>query len=168
MRKQIILIVAFLCAMPFFADAQKKVKFGHLDLEEVYDVMPGKDTIDAQYKAFMADLEAEGTAMQKEFETVTLEYQQKQHTYTPAQAKIKEDEIQKMYQKLQEFSSNAYEQLEEKKEELLMPFQTRIIEAAQAVAREEGYTYIFNAAALSYGADSENIADKVKAKLGIQ
>ena len=168
MKKAIIVTIAVLCAMPFFAEAQHKVKFGHLDLEEVYDVMPGKDTIDVIFKEFRAGLEAEGLAMQKEVETAYTEYQQKQHTYTPAQAKIKQEEIQKMYHKLQEFTANANDMLEDKKEELIMPFQKRILEAAEEVGREEGYTYIFNAQALSYGAESENIADKVKAKLGIQ
>ena len=168
MKKPIIAIIAFLFALPFLAEAQHKVKFGHLDLEEIYDVMPGKDTLDDIFKEYRASLEAEALAMQKEVEAAYTEYQQKQQTYSPAQAKIKQDEIQKMYQKLQEFSATANELLDDKKEELIMPFQTRIIEAAETVGREEGYTYIFNAAALSYGAESENIADKVKAKLGIQ
>ena len=152
MRKSIILIVAILCVMPFAAEAQRKVKFGHLDMEAVYDAMPGKDTLDAAFMAYKSSLEEEGLAMQKELENVLADFQKKQASMSQAQIRIKQEEMQKMYQKMQEFAADAKELLEDKKTELLMPYQTMII----------------NAAMLSYSADSESIDDKVKAKLGIQ
>ncbi len=153
---------------PALSHAQQKVKFGHLNMEDVYKLMPGTDTLDANFQAYFKDLQDEGEALQKEVEKVYMEYQQKQATYSPAVRKMKEEEIQKMMMELQNFEQEAQIKLSQKKEELLMPFQEKILDAAKAVAKEEGYTYIFNASALSYAADSEDIANKVKTKLGIK
>ncbi|MCQ2287395.1 MAG: OmpH family outer membrane protein [Bacteroidales bacterium] len=168
MKKIVILLFATAFIFPAVTFAQKKVKFGHLDMEAIYAQMPGTDTLQTHFQAYLEELENEGLAMQNEVQKAYNEYQQKQATYSPAVAKVKEEEIQKMLENLQEFEKNAQLLLQEKKEELLMPFQEKIMAAAKEVGKEGGYTYIFDASKLSYAAESEDIADMVKAKLGIK
>lgn len=167
MKRNTICLFSFLLVLPALMFAQD-VKFGHVDMEKIYASMPGIDTVESNYKAFYAELEEEATALSKEFEKAYTEYEQKRDTYSAAVAKVKEQELQKMMAKIQTFQEEAEQRVAQRKEELIMPFQEKILEAVNAVAKEGNYTYIFNAALLSFGADSEDIAPKVKQKLGIQ
>lgn len=167
MKRNTICLLGFLLILPTLLLSQN-VKFGHVDVEKIYASMPGIDTVESNYKAFYAELEEEATALSQEFEKAYTEYEQKRATYSAAVAKVKEQELQKMMTKIQTFQEEAEQKVAKRKEELIMPFQEKILEAVNAVAKEENYTYIFNAALLSYSAESEDIAEKVKQKLGIK
>ncbi|MDL2296320.1 OmpH family outer membrane protein [Bacteroidales bacterium OttesenSCG-928-C03] len=145
----------------------QNTKFGHVSPEAIMEQMPGFDTAQNAMQAFQNELQSDGQMMVKEFQKKQQEYQDKSATYSASVKKIKEDELASMYQRIQNFSDSMEEKLEQKKYELLLPFQTKILDAIKIVAKEGGYTYIFNKSILSYSAKGDDISEKVKAKLGI-
>ena len=108
--------------------------------------------------------------MAKEFQKKQEEYQQmvNKGTSSPAVLKIKEDELTNMYQRIQDFSQSAEQDLQAKQMELLKPFQEKILEAIKEVGKEFNFTYIFDTSMLTYYEQGEDIAAKVKQKLGIK
>ena len=58
--------------------------------------------------------------------------------------------------------------LQAKQMELLKPFQEKILEAIKEVGKEFNFTYIFDTSMLTYYEQGEDIAAKVKQKLGIK
>jgi outer membrane protein len=117
-----------------------------------------------------AELQATGEEMAKEFQKKNEEYQQmvSKGTSSPAVLKIKEDELTNMYQRIQDFSQSAEQDLQAKQMALLKPFQEKILEAIKEVAKEHSFTYIFDTSMLTYYEQGEDIAAKVKQKLGIK
>ena len=163
----IIILSALLC--PFASFAQQKVKFGHIDYGEIIKIMPGIDTVQKVITDMQTELQATGEDMAKEFQKKQEEYQQLANKSTsPAVLKIKEDELTNMYQRIQDFSQTAEQDLQTKQMELLKPFQEKIIDAIKEVAKEHNFTYIFDTSTLTYYEQGEDIAAKVKQKLGIK
>lgn len=173
MNKQHIISKIFILGIllsfaPILLSAQTKAKFGHLDFGTVMQSMSGIDTAQAIILQLKSDLETEAAKMNEEFEKEYTDFTQKQNTYSPAVLKIKQEELQKMYSRLQEFTESAQSILQNKQIELLAPFKTILTNAISEVAKEHNYTYIFDVTTLSYYAETDDITAMVKAKLGIQ
>jgi outer membrane protein len=71
--------------------------------------------------------------------------------------------------RIQEFQENAEKKLQDRQQEVLKPIIDRAKKAIEDVAKENGYTYIFDTSvgALLYQQDSEDILPLVKKKLGL-
>lgn len=71
---------------------------------------------------------------------------------------------------MEEFNTQAQTDLRNKEEELTAPIIARARKAVEDVAKESGYTYIFNSTdgLLLYATPSDDILPLVKKKLGIQ
>ena len=167
--KKIILTIIVLAAGLFCneLDAQK-AKFGHVDYAGIIEAMPETDSAQVVVKQLKADLEAEAGVMQQEFQTKYEEFTQKQATYSPAVAKVKQKELEDMYQRMQAFAEGAQSQIQAKQVELLEPVQNKVLEAIKTVAKAENFTYVFDVTTVAYGWDTTDLTDKVKAKLGLK
>lgn len=164
--KKLLTITALLCAFSPVLFSQT-AKFGHVSPEEIMEMMPGFDTAQNIMIAYQNEFQTEGQEMLKEFQLKQEEFEKNNATYSEAVRRVKEEEIRAMYSRIQEFSGSIEESLQNKKYELLLPFQNKIMDAIKEVAQEEKFTYIFNKAILSYSAKGEDITEKVKKKLGI-
>ncbi|MCQ4874737.1 MULTISPECIES: OmpH family outer membrane protein [Odoribacteraceae] len=169
-------LVAFIFAA-FAATAQtaKPIKLGHLDVQKVMTSMPEFKKAQQDLEAKEAEIRKELTSMHESYQKLAQEYQANAKTYTELTRTAKEQEIQGLMQRIEQFQSLAQEQMAKTQEDLLTPIITKIQNAVQAVGKEGGFTYIFAATpnfgqgALLYTADnSEDILPLVKKKLGIQ
>lgn len=170
MKKSLILLVVAIFALGSTSFAQRSIKLGHLNSTELMQIMPGKDSAQAAFQAEVDALEAQLTAMQTEFQNKYNEYMEKQSQMTELIRKTKEQELMDMRQRIESFSQNAQQQLQEREKVLLQPIIDRAKQAIAEVAKENGYTYIFDvsAGALLYQQDSDDILPLVKKKLGLK
>lgn len=167
MKKTLILIVACLFAFGGNAVAQKNLKLGHINSQELLQIMPGRDTAQTILQKEAAEIESTLKTMQSELERISNEFMQKQAEWTELIRNTKRSEIQDMQTRIQAFYENAQKQLQEREAELTKPIVDRAKKAIEDVAREGGYTYIFDGATLLYSQDSEDIMPQVKKKLGL-
>ena len=167
MKKTLILIVACLFAFGGNAVAQKNLKLGHINSQELLQIMPGRDTAQTILQKEAAEIESTLKTMQGELEKISNEYMQKQAEWTELIRNTKRSEIQDMQNRIQAFYESAQKQLQDREAELTKPIVDRAKKAIEDVAREGGYTYIFDGAALLYSQDSEDIMPQVKKKLGL-
>ena len=58
--------------------------------------------------------------------------------------------------------------MQERQIELMTPFQDKILQAIQDVAKENGYAYIFDSKNLLYSEGGDDVSALVKKKLGIK
>ncbi|MDR1346680.1 MAG: OmpH family outer membrane protein [Bacteroidales bacterium] len=165
--KKITWIVALLLLLPAAMFAQNKAKFGHVNYGDMIKLMPGVDTAEKVLQTYQAELQAIGEGMYKEFQEKTDAYQRMQNV-SAAVMKIKEDELRSMYERLQQYSQSMQIDLQNKQLELLKPFQDKLLGAIKEVAKAENFTYIFDTSTLTYYETGEDIASKVKLKLGIK
>lgn len=167
MKKTLILIAACLFAFGGNAVAQKNIKLGHINSQELLQIMPGRDTAQATLQKEAAEIESTLKTMQSELERISNEFMQKQAEWTELIRNTRRSEIQDMQTRIQAFYENAQKQLQEREAELTKPIVDRAKKAIEDVAREGGYTYIFDGATLLYSQDSEDIMPQVKKKLGL-
>lgn len=167
MKKTLIAIAICLLALGGNAMAQKNVKLGHINSQELMQIMPGRDSVQTVLQNEVAELEATLKSMQAEAEQRYNDYVQNQAGWTELIRQTKQREIQDMSSRIQDFQQQAQQQLQDREAELTKPIIDRAKKAIEDVAREGGYTYIFDGAALLYSQDSEDIMPQVKRKLGI-
>ncbi|MBP5327249.1 MAG: OmpH family outer membrane protein [Bacteroidales bacterium] len=170
MKKSLILLFAAVIAFGASAMAQKTIKLGHINSSELMQIMPGKDSAQAAFEAEVKILEGELTAMQEELQKKYTDYQERKSQMTELIRSTKEQELNDLNQRITVYQQNAQQKLQEKEKELLQPIIDRAKQAISDVAKENGYTYIFDSSAgtLLYQQDSDDIFSLVKKKLGLK
>lgn len=170
MKKSLILLFAAMLAFSASAFAQKTVKLGHINSSDLMQIMPGKDSAQSAFEAEVKILEGELKAMQDELEKKLADYQSRKDQMTELIRTTKEQELNDLNQRIQIYQQNAQKKLQEKEAELLQPIIDRAKQAISDVAKENGYTYIFDtsAGAVLYQQDSDDILNLVKKKLGLK
>lgn len=162
------LTLILFCLLLTVAGFSQKAKFGHVDYGTIMKDVPGIDTAQAVLLDYQKELEETGQQMVNEFKEKEAAYMQLVNSgSSSAILKVKEDEMTKLYARIQEFASISEEELQNKQMELLKPFQEKIIEAIKKVAEAGNYTYVFDITTLAFHADSDDLTEAVKKQLGI-
>ncbi len=81
---------------------------------------------------------------------------------------IKRNDLIKLYQRVQGFQQESQQEYQAKANEKIAPIREKALNAIRTVAKENGYTYIFNEDNLLVMPPGDNILPLVKAKLGIK
>lgn len=149
--------------------AQSKAKLGHVDFATLYSMMPGLDSVKIIFEEYNKGIQEQYAAMQTELENKFMDYQSKMGTMSPIIQQTKEAEINDLRERMAEFEQTASQDLQNKELELTSPIIEEARQAVEDVAKENGYTYIFNSTEglLLYATPSDNVMDLVKAKLKI-
>ena len=152
------------------AMAQKNAKIGHINSNDLMQIMPGRDSAQTVLQGEVTELEETLKSMQAEAEKRYNDYVANQAGWTELIRQTKQREIQDMASRIEEFQQNAQKQLQEREAELLKPIIDRAKKAIADVAKEGGYTYILDASSttLLYSQDSDDIMPQVKKKLGLK
>lgn len=169
MKKAFIVALVAMLGFGGNAMAQKNIKLGHINSNELMQIMPGRDSAQAALQKEVEELQADMEAMKKEYETKVNDYMAKRDQLSELIRKSKESDLQAMGSRIEEFQQNAQKLLEERQEALLKPIVDRAKKAIEEVGKENGYTYIFDAGvgAVLYSQDSDDIMPLVKKKLGL-
>ena len=132
--------------------------------------MPGRDSAQAVLQKEAQEAEEHITLMQQELETKYNRYQERQEGWSQQIRESEMNQIQDMNKRIMEYQQSAQKQLQDRNEELFKPIVDRAKAAIAEVAKENGYSYIFDSAvgALLYQEDSDDILPLVKKKLGLK
>ncbi len=165
--KKLILSLAILLSVSA-AFAQQKI--GYINSDELLVSMPEAKKADAEISAYAKTFQDQLSSMQKELETKYKAYEAGVKTMTDATKEVKEKELNDLQNRIQSTQQSAEEKIATKRQELLKPITEKADAAIQAVAKEKGYSYIFdaNAGGIIYALPTDNIIKDVKAKLGIK
>ena len=154
----------------FAFNSQAQSKFGHLDSGEILKSMPGIDSAEIVMTNFKENLQTIAEQMGKEFQDKQTEFEKLSNSDNTSQAvlKIRQDELMALGKRIQEFSQSIEDDIADKNAELLEPFRTKLFNAIEKIAKNEGYNYIFDVTTIPFYAPSDDLTDKVKAELGIK
>lgn len=146
-------------------------KVGHINSGLLLQEIPEVKQANSEIEALQTQLQKKGQGMLQELQTKYQALQQQEQNGELSPKEI-QDEAAKLRQeeaKLQEFQQNMEQQLAEKQQSLLQPILDNVNNKIAEVAKAEGYTYIIDISAGSvlYADESNDILDKVKAKLGL-
>jgi outer membrane protein len=151
-----------------------QLKIGYTSAETILVQLPEAKTIEAELKAFSAQLAKEVENKQKELQTKYTQYTEgvKTGTMTQLVRETKEKELQTLQQNLQEFQQKAQEEVQKKQQALLSPVFDKIQKAIDEISKAENYDLILStdvngsAPILLYAKEEYNITNKVITKLG--
>lgn len=162
--KKLFVIIAL--AMPLLVNAQK---LGHINTQELFQTMPELATVRAKMDTIQGQYENQLVEMQEEIQKKIQDYQQNQASMPEAVKNIREQELQEMQQRLQTFYQTAEQDIQKRQQELLVPLHEKMSKAIKAVGEREGYTYVFDSAAMTYiSPDANDLMPLVKKELGIK
>jgi outer membrane protein len=165
--KKLLIILAL--ALPMLAGAQTTPKFGYVNTQELFALMPELKAAQARMDSLNKQYEDMLVGMQEEYKKKAAEYEQKSATMTDAMKQIQEEDLYTMQQRIQTTYQTAQQDIQAKQTEFLKPVQERMVKAIEAVGAREGFTYIFDSAATIYAAPSAtNVIESVKKELGIK
>ena len=165
--KKTLLTICLGIATLFAAEAQNKL--GYINSNELLSIMPQSIEMQTELQSYAKGLESSLAAMQAEGEKKLADYQQNEATMSELVKQDKIRELESIQQRILEFQQNAQESLAAKEQELITPILDKARKAIEDVAKEENFTYIFDASTgnILYAEKSENILPLVKAKLGL-
>ena len=160
------IIIAMALMLPLAVSAQK---YGHVNTQEIFQLMPERTQVQQKMDTLMSQYESQMANMQEEINKKIADYQQNQATMADAIKQIRAQEITEMQQRYELFVQTAQQDLQQKQQEYLTPVYEKLQKAVKAVGDSNGYTYIFDAAAMTYvSPDADDATPLVKKELGIK
>ncbi len=168
--KKIVTIVAMVMGLVFAVNqSQAQTKIGFISDQDLILSMPETKKLDSALKDFEAALAQQFEDMRNEYvEQDSMLRSKDTVKYTKAQLELKRRSLGEIYQKLTGWQNQGQQMYQAKQQELLAPIQKKALEAIQVVAKENGYTYVFEKQALVVSPPAEDILPLVKKKLGIK
>ncbi|MEO6304878.1 MAG: OmpH family outer membrane protein [Bacteroidia bacterium] len=161
--KRLALIIAAI-GLFSFANAQK---IAHLSLDSLISLMPETKIAKEAAQNYLKGIDAESISMQTELETKYKDYMEKQATMSDLVKKTKEDELNQLQRRIEDFKQQAQQDYQRKTAELTAPIMDKAKKGIEAVAKEGGYKYVLDTSAGSilYSEASEDVLGAVKKKL---
>ncbi|MBD1394569.1 OmpH family outer membrane protein [Mucilaginibacter glaciei] len=164
--------VAFVAAGLLFASnfAKAQTKIGYVPFEQILGLMPEAKTLNSQIDIYKKTFIDQLGALNTELQNKSKEYQDKRATMTDAIRVAKENELQDLSKRFQEYQNTAQQSVETKGNELMKPLIEKARTAINAVAKEKGYTYVLNSSNtdLIVSPPGDDMSAAVKLKLGIK
>jgi len=172
MKTRSLLIAIALTAITFGAAAQGDLKIGYTTPDYILNLMPESKQIQADLESRSKVLQNQIQAKQKELQNKYADYQTNAATWDELIRADKEQEITALDQSLQKFQQEAQQSIQKKQEELLKPVYEKIGKAIEDVAKENGYTHIFNLGApgldiMLYAREQDDVTNLILKKLGV-
>lgn len=162
--------MVFAFFISFGVSAQKKQKIGHIDSQELLQLMPGRDSAVNVITEYAKTLENQIKGMQTEFESKYQDFLANEANMTDLIKQTKTRELQDIQTRIEAFQTSAEEDLQKKQTELLQPIIDKAKEAIEKVAKANDYTYVIDAGlgVLLYSDPTDDLMPLVKIELKIK
>ena len=154
MKKGFLFAAVLLVSISFTKSASaQNVKIGYFDEQKVIALFPGiQEKLDTVLQSYAKD------TLQDEYNYTLKSYQVKDSIYRkdslelskrPKALQLSTDELNQLKYKLINWQQYQQESMQQKQEQLLLPFRQKIFAALSEVISENKYTWVINESALS-------------------
>jgi len=163
------LFLALMMLLPMAAMAQ--AKFGHVNTQEIIQLMPEFTTARNEIEALTKQYEADLKLMQDELQKKGEAFEKEQATLPDNIKQRRQQELQDMYQKIQQSYQDNQQALQQAQNEKMQAITSKMLDAIKAVGTEGGFIYIME---MGSGIPfinttlSTDVTAQVKAKLGLK
>ena len=151
----------------------QELKFGHINKEELVVSLPDYDTAMARLERLQRELTNTLEIMQVELNNKFAAYQRDGANLLDAVRQDREQELNNLNNRIQEFQQTAQATWQEKQAEYINPIIEKADKAINDVGRENGFIYIFvvgQGSLVGYfdAVKSVDVMQLVKTKLGVR
>jgi outer membrane protein len=164
---KLLFLAAVIVAGASSVNAQKS---GYISVEQVVGLMPEISKIDTTLKRFQSD------SLNTEFASLIQEYNYKDSILTktdttkiPVAVKRQHrQDLEQIAYQVQNWQQISQQVMQNKQQELLAPVYQRVMKAVNDVAKENGYSFVYNQEVLLVAPPSDNLLPLVARKLNIK
>jgi outer membrane protein len=164
---KLFIVAAILCVTAGSAMAQKS---GYIRVDAVVGLMPETAKLDSLLRKYQAD------SLNPQFAYIVQEYNRKDSIVngkdslkTPVAVRQQiRQELEGYAYQIQNWQQLVQQALQGKQQELLEPIYRKVDGAIQSVAKENGYTYVFNSEALLVMPPADDLLPLVAKKLNVK
>lgn len=165
MKKLITICAALIMATA--ASAQQKI--GHLNSVDIIQALPEykqmSDAVEKKKQEYAVMMQN----MYGEYDKKSKDLQANAATMTQLMQNTKMQELQDLEKRMNDFQGKAQQDLQEYAQKLAQPLQDKYLKGVKAVAKEQGYDYVFDVAAnglVNFPETGTDLTQAVKTKIG--
>ena len=166
MRNYLTIAVIALIGLGFTTNATAQ-KYGYVNAAAILAELPEVKQAESNLEALQTQLQKKGRDRVEQFQKKYADLSNKAQAgeLSPVQQEQAAAELEKEQQEIANLEQDMVNQIQKKRNELLEPIYNRMNAAIEAVAKENGFTMIFDQTVLLYGDTTVDISEQVKAKL---
>lgn len=142
-------------------------KIAHVDLDSLVSMMPETKTAKDVAQKYLKDLESTVASMEEELQKKYNDYLTNEATMSDLVKKTKQDELNSLQRRIEDFKMQAQQDYQKKYGELTAPIMEKAKKAIETVAKESGYKYILDTSVgnVLYSEPADDVLLAVKKKL---
>jgi outer membrane protein len=164
------LTAAFITATALVTTSQvnAQTKIGYISTQELVSIMPETAKADSNLQQYRTALIQNAQEKQSSLESAIEKFNKDSATMSVSVKDVKRGELQKMLNDLQSEDQRIQQQLQQRQQELIAPINRKAFDAVQAVAKENGYSYVFEKDALLVAPPGDDILQLVAKKMNVK
>lgn len=164
---KIFLIAAVILFSSSAATAQKT---GYIDVNLIVQIMPDAARIDSLMQRFEADsLNSQFAMVVKDYKYRDSILNSKDTLSMPPSVKVQHQQtLQNDAYQIQNWQSISQQNYQAKQNQYLAPIYRKVMSVIQAVAKEKGYTYVYDKSVLIVGPAGDDLLPSVAQRLNIK
>ncbi|GAB2563249.1 OmpH/Skp family outer membrane protein [Spirosoma aerophilum] len=148
------------------------LKVGFTRIDYIISQLPESKQVNDQLTIQQTQAENELKRLQKEFNDKYADYQSNGPKMTEPIRRDRETELQSLQTRVQEFSRTAQESLQNKYKQLMSPILSKVQQAIDSTAKQNGYHYILNmgtggSSDILYASEENDITNLVLSRLSV-
>ena len=162
--------IVLLVSGPMVASTQTKaqMKIGYVNTGELLQSLPEAKKADSLLQQYQEVLKKNGEDYQQELESKAKKFNEDSAKMSAVVKESERKKLQDLYTRVVNYNQEAQKQLEDRQQELLAPLQKRTIDIIQQVAKDNGYTHVFNREALLVVPTTDDLLPLIKKKFNLK
>ena len=165
-----LLLAVSLLTIPAVIDAQQ-IKYGYISSSRLLSIMPESSAAESQMRSEVQKVEQELQQLEGEYQNKLQKYVEEQDILTNVVRQNRERELMELQNRIQSFQAEAQDDLQRRRMELIQPIFEKIESVIAEVARERGYSLVFdmdgNSMLYLNEDESEDMLPFIREKLGL-
>ena len=161
-----LLVIAVLLVGASQVKAQMKI--GYVNTGELLQALPEAKKADSLLQQFQEVLKKNGEDYQTELESKAKKFNDDSTKMTTVIKESERRKLQDLYTRVVNYNQEAQKQLEDRQQELLAPLQKRTLDIIQQIAKDNGYSHVFNREALLVVPTGDDLMPLIKKKLNLK
>jgi len=159
--------VALILAVSGLFSVANAQKIAHISLDSLISLMPETKIAKEAAQNYLKGIDGESIAMQTELESKYKDYLEKEATMSDLLKKTKQDDLNQLQRRIEDFKQQAQQDYQRKTAELTAPIMDKAKKGIEAVAKEGGYKYVLDTSggSILYSEPSDDVLAAVKKKL---
>lgn len=159
-----------MAAVLLFSGAAMGQKAAYINVNQLIPSMPEIPHIDSLLQRYQVD------TVNKEFQSVIEQYNYKDSMLTktdttkipPALRRQYRQDLEGLGYQIQNWQAISQQAVQAKQDQLLAPVYRKVMNAIQAVAKEKGYTYVYDKSALIVAPNGDDLLVPVAQRLNVK